>query len=940
MSPWLGFMALAAAQVTWGPQPMWLSETDDVTNQQRLHELLRQAYFTDYNARHPEHRLANALTVELAEFQQRVPTTPSLALAVAMGKYHFAWYEEDGKEMDVQSVWEAAELLWLSIQFSQCDRPELPMEVFFQRMCHVRWPYAVLLFSELGREFASRYLTEEAANTLERAISSFDAMKRLPYYSQTSWQSPYDMNFNEEWFPSTTTGPVWDKSMVPLAQLVEANFHVFRTELESLSEDQGLFDELSFEHSRVEGQDSWPEGAWRAVHLRQATGGWLSRACDRTPQTCAVLAARPELSCSRAGAALVRLRPGGRLKPHFGPSPHLQLHIPVRADVGARMSVGNRTLSWQTGEALVIDGSFIRQEWHNGVRGEHFVLQVTLCHPCEEAQKPLYGPLACGSRPGLSSPSAAQPVKYQDASTLPVPFAQAALWASALPDLAKCSSISEQCPPDSQHGGPNPLSALNTWNYVMNNLRGALRHTQHGNIDPAVMTAIGQVQEGIQSFLAMPTLEQYGPIIALATQILEALTPWLQQQHPAMVRFSFASGRSGRPFVPADSRNPGSLVFRLSNGIEMPAIGFGTWKLEGEACYRTVLAALQLGLRHIDTAEAYQNEAEIGRAIHDSRISREHLFIATKATSVALGMAEASYLDAILAGQLNALQTEYLDVYMLHAAGVEEEKLQQVWRSMERLVDLGRVRALGVSNFGIQELESLWSFARVKPVYLQNIFKVYKQGEQILSASTQSVMEWAHNHGMTMVGYSTINSWPHLLPPLSDPHVLQIVKAKGRSASQVLHRWALQHGVAVIPKASSLERIRENSLLLDFELSDTQMLALDGLATLSESTHEGLLPRWREDVFGLAGATLPPRFDGFVEAMRDQQCILQPDEVKATRFTLGGGGHGISDCQAACHAQADCGYLVFYERTGFCHMFRSCQQQLPAGDGAVLMTRQ
>jgi len=784
-------------------------------------------------------------------------------------------------------------------------------------------------------------LTEQAANTLERALATFDSMKLLPYYSQMSWQNPYDMNFNEEWFPgSANIGPVWDKSIVPLAQLVESQVPLLQSELQALQSDPGLFEELSFENSRVEGQDSWPEGAWRAVQLRQATGAWQSRACGVLPATCALLSSRSELSCANSGAALVRLRAGGRLKPHFGASPQLQLQIPLLADIGARMSVGNRTLVFQTGEALVIDGTFIRQEWHNGVRGENFVLQVTFCHPCEEHQRSIYGPLPCRGRP-VAAPSAQSTGEYQDASVLPMPFAAAALWAAGLPDLAKCSSISEECPPDSQHGGPNPLSALNTWNYIMNNLRAAIRHTSQPQmqIDPQVMTAIRQVQEGIQSFLAMPSFEQYAPIVTLATQILQALTPWLQQQGPALLRFT---PQAARLPVPADGRSPGTFSFRLSNGVEMPAIGFGTWKLEGEGCYQTVLAALQLGLRHIDTAEAYQNEAEIGRAIQDSQVPREKLFIATKATSVALGMAEPSYLEAIVAGQLQALRTEYLDVYMLHAAGVEGEKLQQVWRNMENLVDLGRVRALGVSNFGIQELEALWSFARVKPVYVQNIFKIYKQGEQILSFHSQSVMDWARSHGMMMVGYSTINSWPHLLPPLSDPHVLQIAKAKGRTASQVLHRWALQHGVTVIPKASSLERIRENSQLLDFELSDAQMSALDGLATLSETTHDKMLPLWREDVFDLAHAASAPtaRLDNFVEAMRDQQCIRQPEDVKATQWTLGGGGHGISECRAACHAQADCGYLVFYEQTGFCHMFRSCQQQLPAGDGAVLLARQ
>ncbi|CAJ1427449.1 unnamed protein product, partial [Effrenium voratum] len=721
-----------------------------------------------------------------------------------MGKYHFAWYQQDGKEMDVHSVREAAELLGLSIQFSQCDRPDLPSEVFFQRMCHARWPYAILLFSELGREFASRYLTEEAADTLERAVATFETMKRLPYYANGPWQSPYDVNFNEEFFPAAAHGPVWEKAQVPLAELLGS---LPLEELRQLGEDP-VFDALSFEHSRLEGQDSWPEGAWRAVEFKGKD--WQTRACHFAPRTCSFLSTRPELGCPNAHAALVRLRPGGRLKPHFGAAPALQLHVPVLEALGARMSVGNRTLSFKLGEVLVLDGTFIRQEWHNGVRGEQLVLKVTICHPCEESQRPLYGALTCARPSGQRALASAAPAPAAAAS---VPFAAAALWAAGLPELARCSAISEQCPPDSQHGGPNPLSALNTWNYAMNNLRAALRHSA-ANVDPEVMTAIGQVQAGIQSFLGAPSLEQYAPITQLAEQIFEALRPWLQQQPPA----ALVLPRTRRSFaVPADGRSPGSLAFRLSNGVEMPAIGFGTWKLEGQACYEAVTAALRLGIRHIDTAEAYQNEAEIGRALREAQVPREEVFLATKATSVALGMAETQYLDAIFANQLQALQTDYLDVYMLHAAGVSGEKLQEVWRNMERLVDLGRVRALGVSNFGIEELEALWAFARVKPVYLQNIFKVYKQGEQILGKSPLSVLDWAQEHGMVMVGYSTINSWPHLLPPLEDPHVLQVASDVQRTPSQVLHRWALQHGVAVIPKASSVERIRENAALLDFE---------------------------------------------------------------------------------------------------------------------------
>lgn len=430
---------------------------------------------------------------------------------------------------------------------------------------------------------------------------------------------------------------------------------------------------------------------------------------------------------------------------------------------------------------------------------------------------------------------------------LPLP-----LWAATLPELALCNSgISERCPPDTQHGGPNPLSALNTWNYAMNNLKAALHHSGE-QVDPTLTNAVAQVQGAIQNFFALPAIEQFAPIVTLAMQIFEAVTPWLGLQPPARVRFAPLPAAAPVVTIPSDGAVPlGSVVFPLANGLQMPAVGFGTWKLEGASCYEAVKWALELGIRHIDTAEAYGNEAEIGRGLKDSGIPRRDVFIATKTTSVALGMAEPSHLEAILARQLQALQTDYVDVYMMHGAGVKGEQLRAVWQSMERVHDLGRVKALGVSNFGFEDLEDLWGFARVKPVYLQNIFKVYKQGEQIISKSPVSLLDWARAHSAAIVGYSVINSWPHLLPPLQDPHVLAVARTHSRTPSQVLHRWALQHGIAVIPKASSRERIRENSMLLDFELTPTEIAALDGLSTLSESTHDELRPAWSPDIYGM-----------------------------------------------------------------------------------------
>eukprot|EP00927_Polykrikos_kofoidii_P038580 TRINITY_DN32994_c0_g1_i1.p1 TRINITY_DN32994_c0_g1~~TRINITY_DN32994_c0_g1_i1.p1 ORF type:complete len:903 (+),score=121.79 TRINITY_DN32994_c0_g1_i1:160-2709(+) len=833
------------------------SDTDDMVNQRQIHDLFRRAYFSGYSHGNVAHELMPAVQSEIATMRQRAEQSPSLALGVGMARYYFNWYSNGSSKMDFAGVEDAANLMYASIQFSSCNRADLPLESFVQHMCTVRWPYVVMLYSELGREFATQYMTEEAATALEKALVAFDEMKRLPYYATLKhWQNPYDINFNEEWFPRVQpSGPVWDKSRIPLAGFLESNLDLIASELDVVMQ-RAAFEQVHFESLRAEAEDYAPEENWHAIQLMsgpydsKTKSAWDTTACRLMPETCKKLASRPELQgCQHLGAAVVRLRPGVRVKPYFGPSPRLMCDIPLRPNPGARMSVGNRTVSWTKGEAVVYDDTYIRQDWHAGVKGDIYLLRIGFCHPCDESQRSAYGTsVACPPSRGGNVDSDLTP------SHVLAQFASTALWAATLPELTKCNAgIGEECPPDTQHGGANLLSAMNTWNYALNNLKAAVRFTGIA-VDPSLSQAVSQTQRAMHEFLKFPALEHFNPIMAALIQIFDVVRPWLQSQGPVRVPLpaSAAAQIGAVQKIPADgSATPATVVVTLSNGVKMPLVGFGTWKLEGTACYNAVLWALQSGVRHIDTAEAYGNEADIGRAIKDSGVPREEVFIASKATSVPLGMAELSYFETIFAGQLESLQTDYLDVYMLHAAGVKGQELEAVWRAMERLVDLGRVRALGVSNFGISEAEELWSFSRIKPVYMQNIFKVYKQGEQIQSGSAVGLVDWARAHGVSLVGYSVINSWPHLLPPLEDPHVLAIAKAHERTASQVLHRWALQSGVAVIPKASSKERIRENMLLFDFELTQAEMAGLSGLATLSESTDVEVLPSWSQDLFGL-----------------------------------------------------------------------------------------
>ena len=247
----------------------------------------------------------------------------------------------------------------------------------------------------------------------------------------------------------------------------------------------------------------------------------------------------------------------------------------------------------------------------------------------------------------------------------------------------------------------------------------------------------------------------------------------------------------------------------------MPAIGFGTWRLWAKAAYQPVRWALEEGYRHIDTAEGYANEAEIGKAIADSGIRRDELFIATKASSIPKGLTDIAYAADVFAFQLAQLGTDYVDLYMLHTPPQDPSQLQSMWRFMEGFFEQGRARALGVSNCDVKELQLILEFARVPPAYIQNLFKVYKPGEQI---PTADVVAFAHANQMAVMGYSGQTEWPHIMPPLEDPHILALAAQVGRTPSQVLHRWALQRGVGVIPKSATHSRIIENSRLLDFEL--------------------------------------------------------------------------------------------------------------------------
>jgi len=218
--------------------------------------------------------------------------------------------------------------------------------------------------------------------------------------------------------------------------------------------------------------------------------------------------------------------------------------------------------------------------------------------------------------------------------------------------------------------------------------------------------------------------------------------------------------------------------------------------------------ALELGYRHIDTAQAYGNEESVGEALRASGIARDEIFLTTKffpRNDDPATEAEAS---------LRRLGVDQVDLYIIHwpAGGPT-----WAWPGMERARELGYARSIGVSNFNVDEITELTSVATVQPTVNQVQFSPFAYRKALFDACA--------SRDIVLEAYSTLGTGRHL----SDPAVAAIAERLGRTPAQVLLRWCVQHGIPVIPKSTHRERIEENAQIFDFELSDEDMAALDAL---------------------------------------------------------------------------------------------------------------
>mgnify|MGYP005834193101 CR=1 FL=1 len=255
---------------------------------------------------------------------------------------------------------------------------------------------------------------------------------------------------------------------------------------------------------------------------------------------------------------------------------------------------------------------------------------------------------------------------------------------------------------------------------------------------------------------------------------------------------------------------------RLNNGVPMPVLGLGTWGMTGEKCYRAVRTALDMGYRLIDTASLYRNEEEVGRAVRDSGVSREEVFITTKVASWEQGY------DGTMAafkGSLKRLGLDHIDLYLVHwpVAG----RSADTWRAMEALLSEGRCRAIGVSNYSIELLKDLAKGATTPPAVNQIEFNPF--------VFDRELVRYCKENKILVEAYSPLTRGNCL----QEKTLLEIAHGYGRSPAQILLRWSLQRGAAVIPKASTVDHLKENFSVFDFELYDGDMDKLDELDTTS-----------------------------------------------------------------------------------------------------------
>lgn len=260
-------------------------------------------------------------------------------------------------------------------------------------------------------------------------------------------------------------------------------------------------------------------------------------------------------------------------------------------------------------------------------------------------------------------------------------------------------------------------------------------------------------------------------------------------------------------------------MMKLYNGVEIPANGFGVYQVSKEDCKESVLTALKTGYRHIDTAQSYFNEEEVGAALKESDVPRNEIFLTTKVWIDNYG--EGKAYDSVIES-LKKLQTDYLDLILLHQPVGD---YYGAYRDLEKLYEEGKVRAIGVSNFYPDRLVDLCLSTKIKPMVNQIEVNVFNQ--QI------EAKKWADKYGVVLEAWAPFAEGRNNM--FHNEVLLSIGEKHDKSAAQVILRWLYQRGIVSLAKSVHEERIKENLDIYSFELDDDDMKKIETLDTSTSS---------------------------------------------------------------------------------------------------------
>lgn len=256
----------------------------------------------------------------------------------------------------------------------------------------------------------------------------------------------------------------------------------------------------------------------------------------------------------------------------------------------------------------------------------------------------------------------------------------------------------------------------------------------------------------------------------------------------------------------------GGPTVTLADGVDMPLLGFGTWQAEDDAAYDAVRTALDAGYRHIDTATLYGNEEQVGRAVRDSGIPRADVFITTK-----LGPNQAGQERQTIEGSLRALGTDYVDLWLVHWPPGGEAR-PETWQEFLAVQRDGLTRAIGVSNYSTEQIDELIDAAGQAPSVNQIPWSPARYDSRILAE--------CRARGIVVEGYSPLKN-----TDLNAPVLVETAQAHGVTPVQVVLRWHVDHGVVVIPKSVTPDRIRSNFDIFGFSLSSDELTRIDAMSS-------------------------------------------------------------------------------------------------------------